>query len=145
MKWGAEACVEVIVKSAIAELGGVIRGIKISRVDLCADLANVRVERFQSVFENGGYVCRARRRSNFEIRDANSDSEAEFSSNQDGHRKTGITLGKSGIIARVYDKLREARFNEDKMILLQQNRWGGEIPESATRVEFELKREANSW
>ncbi|GHV23141.1 hypothetical protein AGMMS49959_15360 [Planctomycetales bacterium] len=141
MKWGIEICVK-IARSALEEMGGAIGEIKVSRVDLCVDLAGVDVERFQDVFAGGGYVCRARRNNEYEVRDFNPDTHEDFSAHKYGHRKTGVTLGKSNVVVRIYDKLREARNDEEKMELLQQNRFGGVMPEKATRVEFELKREA---
>lgn len=59
------------------------------------------------------------------------------------HRNlTGVQIGKSEIVLRVYDKkqeMKEKRATEKEMFFIE--KWG-KNPESVTRVEFQLRREA---
>ena len=102
----------------------------VSRVDLACDLVGVSPAVFAAAFTAGAVVRRARHSALF----------------FDGLRSTGLTIGKSTVMLRVYDKLLESRQSGDeaKFAVLVEKRWGGESqPEGgATRVEFQLKREA---
>jgi hypothetical protein len=46
------------------------------------------------------------------------------------------------LFCRIYDKLAEAKRDPDKLHLMANKRWGGKVPASAIRVEFQLNREA---
>ena len=113
----------------LARLGYAERRTVASRVDLACDLVGVTVVPFQEAFMSGGVVRRARH------------SALYF----DGLRGSGVTIGKSSVMLRVYDKLLEAYKSGDavKFACLLEKRWQGvERPEGgATRVEFQLKRD----
>jgi hypothetical protein len=100
----------------------------VSRVDLAVDLVGVKVGEFVDAFRSGAVVRRARK------------SALYF----DGGRCTGLVIGKAEVMLRVYDKFLEAMVSADvvKREVLIERRWGGQVPSCATRVEFQLKREA---
>ena len=135
MKWGAETCIDSVC-SAISVLGGNIISCTLSRVDLCVDLPGIRIDDMQRAIENSRFVCRGKNKSNHYLNEGTS-----IQTNRAGLKRTGFSIGKSNIVFRAYDKIEESRFNEDKRIVLIQNRWNDELPENATRCEFELKRE----
>ncbi|ADG67840.1 hypothetical protein Plim_2011 [Planctopirus limnophila DSM 3776] len=63
------------------------------------------------------------------------------------YRSAGNTSGfgttsSSGIQIRVYDKLTElSKKSEAYQLEMYANRWGGEIPSSATRIEYQIRKE----
>lgn len=137
MKWGEDFCFNMAMDS-IKSLGGKIKECKISRIDLCADLPNMTCENLQTALFKRHYVCRAKTLSEFFI-DGNPERNEEVSGYHYGYKKTGFVIGKSGISFRLYDKLHESRFDEEKLCLLVNNRYGGEMPETAIRAEFQLR------
>ncbi len=112
-------------RELISKAGGIIHLEKLSRVDLCLDLPAVPIDEFKAAFLEKRYICLAKRRGYDE--------------------SPGITLkwGKRPLYLRIYDKKAELMAHPDpiKIELMDKRRWGG-IPESATRVEFEVCREA---
>ncbi len=101
----------------------------VSRVDLAVDLCGVEVSQFVAAFIGGFVVRRAR----------------HFVVYGDANAVTGLTIGKSEVMLRVYDKFFEAMKSGDalKREVLIERRWNGNRnPQSATRVEFQLKRDA---
>jgi hypothetical protein len=111
-------------------------------VDICLDLPGVKVDSFWDAITESRYICRAKYKADY----VGDDDKLDIERHQYGRSKTGVNIGRGAILCRIYDKLREARKNEGKnegkMPLLINNRWGGEIPAAATRVEFQLRREA---
>lgn len=142
MKWGVLNCYTIL-RHTIEKMGGSFseEDVTVSRADFCVDLPGVSVEPFYNAVMSGRYVCRAKTFSNF-LTDQNPDTEENQSFYRYGKRPTGFTIGRGNIICRVYDKLFESRNDEEKTFILQTCRWGGELPTCATRVEFQLRREA---
>jgi len=89
-------------------------------------MPGVGMSDFFAAFKEERYICRAR-------------SISYTKSN-------GVTLkfGESPLLLRIYDKLAETQkcANPLKAFAMKDRRWDGVLPEQATRVEFELKREA---
>lgn len=96
----------------------------IARIDLCADMAEEDCAEFCDLYDNQQRVTRARKCQKFE----------------DGYTKTGFSLGTDTKL-RVYDKRMEVIEQGEKRELMLRRRWGGVMPEKATRVEFQVKRE----
>ena len=142
MKWGVENCYAIL-KHTIEMMGGTFSDddCTVSRADFCVDLPGVSVEPFYNALMSGRYVCRAKTFSNF-LTDQNPDTEENQSFYRYGKRPTGFTIGRGNVMCRVYDKLFESRNDPEKTFILQNCRWGGEVPTCATRVEFQLRREA---
>ncbi|HSQ42902.1 MAG TPA: hypothetical protein VLM37_11535, partial [Fibrobacteraceae bacterium] len=109
----------------IREFGGRVVRNKLSRVDICLDMPGKTMEPFDRAYLEERYICRAR-------------SHGRYSSG-------GITvqLGKYPLMLRIYDKLAEVekKKNPTQTLGMLCNRWGGKMPESAIRVEFELGRD----
>ncbi len=121
---GIEACM-AIVKDCIKELGGKILWDKLGRVDMCVDMAGVDVGEFVELLDAGQYVTRAK----------------SWSKYGEGRRTTSIRFGAGKVVMRVYDKLLESAKDARKYAVLVSHRWGF-TPDCATRVEFQLRREA---
>lgn len=115
-------------KNLLEALGGYVMWNKLSRVDLCVDLPGCYVGDIVRLVQGGQAVGRPRKKQYF----------------QDGERWTGVTVGHGDVLVRMYDKAYEvqiARPDPRKQELLESYRWGGP-QEKATRVEFQLRREA---
>ena len=110
----------------IEALGGKIVRNKLSRVDICLDMPEVQIEPLDRAFLEERYICRAVAKAR--------------------HSGTGVTvaLGKSPLMCRIYDKKAEVELkaNPHKQLCMVVYRWGEVMPDAATRVEFELRREA---
>jgi hypothetical protein len=110
----------------INKMGGIIRWTKVSRVDGCVDIAGLHPEVIINNYLVGKVVTLARKDSVYRI----------------NRRATGLTVGAGGAVSlRVYSKLDEVANDERKRLVLERTRWQGE-PECATRVEFQVRREA---
>ncbi|MBL9095257.1 MAG: hypothetical protein JNL96_28820 [Planctomycetaceae bacterium] len=131
---GAEQIWE-LVKADVADLGGTIIKDKLSRVDVCIDLPNVNIEDFCAKFRAHQFVCRAIGREEY----------VETSLHGAGQKSTGFTIGAGGasLSLNVYDKLHEVckKQDEAKLQTLIETRWGGALPDCATRIEWRLRRE----
>lgn len=116
------------VRDFVAALGGEIVTEKISRADFCLDLAGVPIEALQEFVEQDKFVTRAK---NVFPR---SDAVAQT--------KMGYSAGKNPLHLTVYSKLLEQAGKRDKLYLqaLIDRRWGGVMPETATRIEFQASR-----
>ncbi len=121
-----------LMQDYVKALGGRIRTNKISRVDVCVDLADVSVEEFCTPFSQNWVVSRARQRDLYE-------SGVFISSHKVGRRPTGFAIGKTPLRLRVYDKLLEVSKSPEKLPLLATKRWGY-LPMCATRVEYQISR-----
>lgn len=101
---------------------------QVSRVDLCVDLPGQPVEPFIEAALSFAYVSKAKRGS------------PHYAG---PHEWEGWSHGTGPVHMRVYDKLREVKQSQDwaKLEALMQKRWGGVVPDCATRVEFQLRRE----
>lgn len=69
-------------------------------------------------------------------------NELAFQVYSKNYEPTGMEIGVKNIKCRIYDKLREVQYDEEKSIVLQQNRYDDKIPSCATRVEFQIRRDA---
>jgi hypothetical protein len=124
---GADECYQKALMM-FRELGGTIIRNRLSRVDICLDMPDVEIEPFDRAFLEGRYICRAVSKSR--------------------HSGTGVTVsvGKSPLMCRIYDKKAEVELkaNPLKNLCMRVYRWGGcrQMPDAATRVEFELRRDA---
>jgi hypothetical protein len=107
-------------------LGGRVDKNKVGRVDLCLDMPDVPVREFAEAFLSGAYVTRA------------------TSKGWDESNGITVRLGSSPLKVRIYDKRAEllAKDKCDRIYAMEKYRWGDRIPEHATRVEFEVRREA---
>jgi len=129
-----EACLSIGAREAyekatrmIQALGGKIIRNRLSRVDICLDMPEVAIEPFDRAFLEERYICRAVSKSR--------------------HSGTGVTvsIGKSPLMCRIYDKKAEVELkaNPHKNLCMRVYRWKcNTMPEAATRVEFELRRDA---
>lgn len=117
------------VRQLIRSLGGEYGPEELSRVDACVDLAGVPVAKFVRPFEGERFVSRCKSRSMFW---------------GDDGQVTGFQVGKGASVLRVYDKLAELKSALDvvKLKAMEQFRWGGVTPAAASRVEWQLRREA---
>jgi hypothetical protein len=97
-----------------------------SRVDVCVDLPGVDVGELVSRAVDKRRIARARKWAYYE----------------NGLRWSGFQCG-TDVQCRAYDKALELRERTDprKLEVIQEKRWGGKIPETATRVEFQLRRD----
>lgn len=96
----------------------------IARTDICTDHPNEPAHQVITDIVDGAHIKRAK------------DGAVYFS----GLKLTGYAVGKK-IHMRIYDKLDEVQNNESKLAIMIAHRWGGELPESATRCEFQLPGE----
>jgi hypothetical protein len=106
---------------------------KLSRVDACVDLPGLHVADLSRPFNQGWVISRSRLRGSYSVGTFMNDYLV-------GKDSTGFTVGKSPLMLRVYDKLRESQLDPQKLAVLDAQRWMGR-PSCATRVEFQLQRE----
>lgn len=118
--------------------GGEIESVKVSRMDFCIDLVDVPVNGFNELFQNEQYITRARKTGIYYTENPDRWESGQF---RDGRRCTGFKMG-GEIMLRIYDKAYEVRKDERKLEHMIEKRWGGRMPETATRVEFQLRRES---
>ena len=135
MEFGLEGCVAAL-REVLDALGYRWRDESISRVDVCADVPNVTVQKFAKAVHNGRVITRANKRGEH--------NRLTFSERGTvtGETQT-LEIGKksSATFLRIYDKLEESKRDEYKRHLCVSKRWGT-LPDSAVRVEFQLRREA---
>jgi len=124
MYWNGLKPAYKIFKKTIRKLGGRVVKTLVSRVDLCVDLANERVETFSDLFLKNAYAARGK----------------FWAIYGKGTKITGFTLGKSDIVCRIYNKLEEVLKNPIKHAILKKRRWGSQEVLCASRVEFQLRR-----
>lgn len=116
-----------------AELGATIVQAKLSRVDMCVDLAGESVVPLMQALQDGRVIRRSLRAE--EVYEGHA-------LHRSGRRPTGMYLGskKSGVaLCRIYDKALECRDLARRAWLIRE-RWGCD-PDEAVRVEFQLRRE----
>lgn len=122
-----------------------VRKVGLSRVDTCIDLPGMDVQVFRSAHMDKHYATRSKSRA----MDENLEEGGAGTVDRDTWRfleSKGLTLyiGRSPLTMRAYNKKAELehKMNPRKWQAMIERRWGGEIPEHATRVEFEIRREA---
>ncbi len=117
------------VRNVLESLGGFILWDKLSRVDLCVDIADVNVQEIVELIRKGCAIGHARARIYHEL----------------NGNWTGISIGQGGdVMIRIYDKPHEVYVvnrDTEKAALLELLRWGRR-PEYAVRVEIQLRRTA---
>lgn len=147
----SDTCPENLVRwvySFFDKLETPVRKIAISRGDLCIDIPGMNIETFRKAHMARHYATRAKSKA----------MDETFCGLPEGSAGTvdldtwryleskGLTLyiGRSPLTMRAYNKLAELehKMNPRKWQAMIERRWGGEIPTYATRVEFELRREA---
>lgn len=116
----------------IERLGAVSVANKLSCIDAALDLPGTPVTAFTEPFDHGWFVTRARKRRRHE-------QGLAGGRYADGYRDTGLSVGKSPLGLRIYDKLFEVLRNPVKLEVMTTARWG-DIPECATRIEFQIGR-----
>lgn len=113
----------------VKAMGGEVAGESVSRADICVDLAGEEVDTLAKILQTH-LVCRAHGKS------------VNYGK---GFKANCVTIGQRGakVYLRMYDKVQELKAHPDpvKEQLLIERRWGGEKPEAAMRVEFELRGE----
>jgi len=102
----------------------------VSRVDLALDVAGLDVGELSAAYSSGAVVTRGRLGAVY----------------TDNRKNTGLSHGGGSVMVRAYDKIREivrrpTRENVVKFEILKRQRYGGERPENATRVEFQVRRD----
>jgi len=122
---GAHHCYE-IGNRFVRQLGGQSSDCKLSRVDICLDMPGTSIDELMIAFNEKRYITRTKARGYFET------SGRSF------------FLGKPPLVIQAYDKLAEVntKANPTKKLAMIEYRWNGEIPANATRVEFQIRREA---
>lgn len=101
---------------------------RISRGDVCLDVVNLDVQYLLALVKAQCFITRAR--------------TARPHINYVTEQESGFSVGKHPLYMTVYDKVRE-RFGKTDALYLQaliDRRWGGDIPDTAARIEFQMAR-----
>lgn len=109
-------------------IGYRIRRHVVGRVDVCVDLPNRKVSDFVALAVCGHEVTKA---GGGDYRFGRTFEDAE----------TFYRGNRQRALLRIYDKLNDPGNCPVKLEMLVENRWGGTLPQSAVRVEFQLMRE----
>jgi hypothetical protein len=115
-------------ETLLSAIGGEAIVKRISRGDLCLDIVNLDSSVLLDLVRNGQFVTRASR-----VR-----REVDLVTD----KETGFSAGKYPLYMTVYNKLHE-RIGKTDMLYHQalvDRRWGGVVPDTATRVEYQLGR-----
>jgi hypothetical protein len=112
----------------LEEIGANIHKERVSRADICADFPGLSMDTFYAAYEKKWWTCRSNRRR------------------PDISNGISLYFGSSDIVLRIYDKLAEMRASAlrgqpAKYEHMCAKRWGGHEPESAVRVEYQLRRD----
>lgn len=131
------------INEIIEGIGAKVLKNAVGRVDVCVDLPGVHVSSLQKAVLDGRVVSKCKARDQHGVYDTNESGEITLSSFKKGRQDTGVVLGRGDIVCRMYDKLDEIRAKQAqaKYEVLCEKRWGSS-PCSATRVEFQLRRDA---
>ena len=132
--------VEEVVRQAFAALealGADIVRNKVSRVDVCCDLPDRKVEPLKTAFDAEHYVSRGRMSDEHGVLTEFRDSD--MSVYRVGSEVTSFNLGRCDVRMRVYEKVKECKHDIVKLQTLIDHRWGV-FPYWAIRVEFQLRR-----
>ncbi|MBL9082521.1 MAG: hypothetical protein JNK76_11980 [Planctomycetales bacterium] len=117
------------VKQFVGRLGATFLWEKLSRVDVCMDVANLAVRSFKPLIDSRCFITRAKSLIPYE--------------NAVTGEWTGFAAGKRPLRLIVYDKLREQAKKADDLYLqaLIQRRYEGSLPDHGTRLEFQMSRQ----
>ena len=146
----SDSCTENLVKWVYRffdKLETPVRKIAISRGDLCVDIPGMDVETFRKAHMKRHFATRARSKAMDETMEKTKGSTGNVDLETWRYLESkGLTLyiGRSPLTMRAYNKLAELehKMNPRKWQAMIERRWGGVVPTHATRVEFELRREA---
>jgi hypothetical protein len=128
-----ESTVFHIIRHVLKLLGIEVTRIRVRRIDACVDMADVDVRQFSDAIERGNFIARAAKPVNVHY-------------GRDGE-STGFTVQGLACSLNVYDKIKETegQGKEEKRAWLMAYRWGGRVPEKATRVEFRIRPDLCEW
>jgi hypothetical protein len=140
MHLGFSECWEMV-KEIISLLDGEIKRNTLGRIDVCVDLAGETVDKIQNAIWEGRFVTRAKDKARYaSLSGSSGDFETlNITDHSFGRKNTGVEIGRSSIRARIYDKIHESADNEEKLLVLTHKRYGGNLPDKAIRVEFQLR------
>lgn len=141
MQRGLRECWRIALE-VVEGLGGIVMRDAPGRLDPCVDLPNVKVSSLQKSVWDGNVVSKCKCKTSYNTVECETSGQIVLSQHGFGRKDTGVTLGRGDISCRMYDKARECRNDEAKLYELVCSRWGGVVPEEATRVEFQLRRDA---
>lgn len=123
---------------AIRAMGAQLVCNKVSRVDACCDLPGRSVAPLKSAYESDHVICRA------DFNDVHGAEmhvvESDYSMYRIRHEATSFNVGRGDVRIRIYDKVRECKFDLEKLELLIRCRWGM-FPKRAIRAEYQLRRQ----
>ena len=128
MLYGAKNCWNQALQFLSQAASFEVENTRVHRVDLCVDLPNKSPGTLIEKMTNPEkFICRARQTVQY---------------GELGKQPNSFRIG-SDLQLRVYDKAKELRDkpNANKLATIKQHRWHGELCETATRVEYQLKRE----
>lgn len=108
----------------LSELGGTVKAMLVSRVDIRVDLLGVATGDVVKLMQAEHYVTRGRKVNWW----------------SDDRKFTGVTIGTGDVILRIYDKLNELGKSDVKRTNYIQ-RAGIRDGDVVTRVEFQMRRE----
>ena len=125
--WGLEA-VRATVLAMIEELGGTLRDEWVRRIDVCLDVAglDLRTDLLPAFMEERFIT-----------------SALNWNPWFGKGGPTGFTIGRGGrVTLNVYDKRLDAttRQSPDYFRAMIDRRWGGVLPETATRLEYQIRK-----
>ncbi len=141
------------VEERLKEMGLIIVKNRLGRTDVCVDLP-IGVQNLQHAIIDRRYISRARTWSMYVEFDHDGWDKAEIIPSDfddenglialhgKGYACTGFSIGKDKIMCRGYDKLEKEKHCEEMLLALAERRFGGELPEQVTRIEFQLRRDA---
>ena len=116
-------------KAWIGSIGFTITANHVARLDMCVDMTDVTMLQIGAHVTERRIACKPAKRGghwNREIPET-------------------ITWGRPGspLHLRIYDKLAELEAKDDnaKLATLIEERWGGDLPDNAIRVEYEMHRD----
>lgn len=109
----------------LSGLGYTINRAVPSRFDACVDLVGHSIADYAERYFGGAFICKARKKKLF----------------FEDIPLTGIQFG-TAVLCRIYDKVLEGINDPAKWTVLVAYRYGGEAPQSAVRVEYQVRRKA---
>lgn len=146
----ARYCLESILRGCITRTA-------VGRLDIFIDVPDQTVADYCRLFAAGSFVRRSRK---WEVHAGAANITAQIVQSyldmdrkelecriigkgfgKNGLQPTGLYLGGSGVLCRIYDKLRELEDKEDyiKFQSMQHAYWNGGQPKELVRIEFQLK------
>ncbi|MCB9950052.1 MAG: hypothetical protein H6824_03645 [Planctomycetaceae bacterium] len=111
----------------VQELGGVLYDQWVKRIDFALDLPDVDLKaEFLDAFRQEHFLT----------------SSKSWNPYDGPEGCSGFTVGTMNRVKlNVYDKLRQAKKKDELyQLAMQQNRWGGRIPNAATRIEYQIRK-----